>query len=99
MDEKRNLGVVLGYPTLKNYDYGKGKIDTQQLELMFTILVDCIDHVFEGDKIYPAKDSTKRLIATKLLFLIKNFKYCINYNLIILNWWDTFMSGDATLTK
>jgi hypothetical protein len=60
LDEKRNLGIVLGYPTLKNYDYGKGKIDTQQIELMFTILVDCIDHVFEGDKIYPAKDSTKK---------------------------------------
>ena len=60
LDEKRNLGVVLGYPTLKNYDYGKGKIDTQQIEMMFTILVDCIDHVFEGDKIYPAKDSTKK---------------------------------------
>ena len=62
LDEARKLGIVLTYPTLKNYDYNNSKIDTQQVELMFTILIDCIDHVFEGEKIYPAKDSTKKEI-------------------------------------
>lgn len=60
LDEKRNLGIVFKYPTLKNYDYNKGKIDLQQLDVMFKILIDCVDHIFEGDKIYPAKDSTTK---------------------------------------
>jgi hypothetical protein len=58
VDEKRNLGLVLRYPTLNNYDVGKG-IETLEIDKVFTILIDCIDHIFEGEKIYPAKDSTK----------------------------------------
>lgn len=58
IDEKRQLGVVLKYPTLKNYDVGKG-LDNVSVEKTFDILIDCIDHIYEGDKIYPAKDSTK----------------------------------------
>ena len=26
---------------------------------IFDLMVSCIDHIYEGDKIYPAKDSTK----------------------------------------
>jgi hypothetical protein len=59
IDDKRNLGVVLKYPTLKNYDIGKG-IDSMEIENIFGILIDCIDHIFEGDKIYPAKDVSKQ---------------------------------------
>jgi hypothetical protein len=60
IDEKRNLGIVLRYPTLKNYDYVSSKVvDTNEMDNVFSILIDCIDHIFEGDKIYPAKDSTK----------------------------------------
>lgn len=59
IDEKRNLGLVLKYPTLKNYDFGK-EVTKAEIEKVFNVLVDCIDHVFEGEKIYPAKDSTKQ---------------------------------------
>jgi len=59
IDEKRNLGMVLKYPTLKNYEYGKKNMELDQV---FEILGDCIDHVFEGEKVYPAKDSTKQEI-------------------------------------
>ena len=27
---------------------------------MFKVIVDCIDHIYEGDKTYPTKDSTKQ---------------------------------------
>jgi hypothetical protein len=61
IDEKRNLGVVLKYPTLKNYDFLSSKVvDTNEMDKVFNILIDSIDHVFEGDKIYPAKDSSKQ---------------------------------------
>lgn len=58
IDEKKNLGIVLKYPTLKNYDLGKG-VDSMQLETIFNILIDCVDHIFEGDKIYSSKDTSK----------------------------------------
>lgn len=58
IDEKRNLGVVLRYPTLKNYDIGTG-VKNYEIEEVFSVLIDCIDHIFEGDKIYPSKDTTK----------------------------------------
>lgn len=58
IDEKRNLGLVLKYPTLKNYEVGKG-MDKMELQTIFNILIDCVDHIFEGEKIYSSKDSTK----------------------------------------
>ena len=58
IDPNKNLGLVLRYPTLKNYEVGKN-INNVQIESIFSILIDCIDHIFEGDKIYPAKDTTK----------------------------------------
>lgn len=59
VDENRNLGIVLKYPTLKNYDFSSKSVDTNDMDKVFNILIDSIDHVFEGDKVYPAKDSTK----------------------------------------
>ncbi len=59
LDTQRNLGLVLKYPTLKNYDIGRG-LDNIEIDKVFNILIDCIDPVFEGDKIYPAKDTSKQ---------------------------------------
>ena len=59
LDTQRNLGLVLKYPTLKNYDVGRG-LDNIEVDKVFNILIDCIDHIFEGDKIYPAKDTSKQ---------------------------------------
>jgi hypothetical protein len=58
IDEDRKLGIVFKYPTLKNYNVGKG-IENIQLEKVFDVIIDCIDHIFDGDKIYPAKDTSK----------------------------------------
>ena len=58
VDEKRNLGIVLNYPSLEitkaGFDVNKTDVDT-----MFNVITSCIDHIFEGEKTYPAKDSTK----------------------------------------
>jgi hypothetical protein len=59
LDTQRNLGLVLKYPTLKNYDVGRG-LDNIEIDKVFNILIDCVDHIFEGDKIYPAKDTSKQ---------------------------------------
>ena len=59
LESERNLGIVLKYPTLKNYDVGRG-LDNIEIDKVFNILIDCIDHIFEEDKIYPAKDTSKQ---------------------------------------
>lgn len=57
IDEKRNLGVVFNYPTLSTYDISKD-IDTINTEDVFNLIYSCVNHIYEGDKIYPGKDST-----------------------------------------
>lgn len=61
IDKKRNLGLVLKYPTLSTYVVGSmgivgEEVNTKNFETIFSILVECVDHIFEGEKIYPAKD-------------------------------------------
>ena len=60
VDEKRNLGVVLKYPTMNVLK--SGTMENATIEQIFEVLGDCVDHIYEGDKIYPAKDSTPQEI-------------------------------------
>jgi hypothetical protein len=63
IDESRNLGIVLKYPTLKSYKNSKSLL-TSNVNNVFDILLDCIDHIFDGEKIYNAKDSTKEELTS-----------------------------------
>lgn len=63
IDESRNLGVVLTYPTLKSYKNTQ-LLEEGKLEAIFDILIDCIDHIFEGEKVYNPKDSTREEITS-----------------------------------
>ena len=58
VDETRNLGLVLNYPTLNISQAGFDMNDTN-IDAVFDVIISSIDHIYEGDKIYPAKDSTK----------------------------------------
>ncbi len=58
IDEKRQLGLVLNYPSLEMTKAGFN-VDKATVDTMFHVVSSCIDHIFEGDKTYPAKDSTK----------------------------------------
>ena len=60
VDENRNLGVVLKYPTMNVLK--SGTMENATIEQIFEVLGDCVDHIFEGDKIYPSKDSTPQEI-------------------------------------
>ena len=64
IDDKRKLGVVLKYPSLSLFknpkDIGKSP------EEAFKLVVNCIDHIFEGEKVYPAKDSTEKELTSFL---------------------------------
>ena len=56
VDENRKLGVVLKYPTMNVLK--SGTMENATVEQIFDVLADCVDHIYEGDKIYPSKDST-----------------------------------------
>jgi len=58
LDDTRKLGIVLKYPTLQMTKAGFN-INEKDIDKTFDILTSCIDHVFEGEKIYSAKDNTK----------------------------------------
>lgn len=57
IDKDKNLGVVLKYPSLALL-HGQEDVDTASIETVFNTLLKCVDHIFEGEKIYPGKDST-----------------------------------------
>ena len=61
VDESRKLGVVMKYPTMGILKSGTN-IDNANMDTIFTMLTTCVDHIFEGEKIYPAKDSTPQEI-------------------------------------
>ena len=58
IDENRKLGVVFNYPTLEMTKAGFN-VDETDINTLFDIMITSIDHIYEGEKIYPAKDSTK----------------------------------------
>ena len=59
LPEKRNLGLVLNYPSLGITKAGFD-VDKTDADSMFNVICSCIDHIYEGEKIYPAKDSTQK---------------------------------------
>ena len=57
IDESRNLGIVMRYPTLKLVPMGIDR--NMNADKIFDLMISCIDHIYEGDKVYPAKDSSR----------------------------------------
>jgi len=64
VDDKRKLGIVLKYPSLSIFKNPTSI--SEKPEEAFKLVVNCIDHIFEGDKIYPAKDSTEKELTSFL---------------------------------
>ena len=58
IDENRKLGIVFNYPTLEMTKAGF-YVDDTNVDTLFDIMSLSINHIYEGDKIYPSKDSTK----------------------------------------
>ena len=58
IDENRKLGIVFNYPTLEMTKAGFNVTDTD-IDSLFEIMANSINHIYEGDKIYPSIDSTK----------------------------------------
>ena len=58
LDESRNLGVVFAYPTM-GVTQVTNDITNAKTEEIFEIIYSCVDHIFEGEKIYPGKDTSR----------------------------------------
>ena len=65
IDEKRELGLVLNYPSLGITKAGFD-VNKENVETMFKVVANCIDHIYEGEKTYPAKESTQKELITFL---------------------------------
>ena len=61
LDEERKLGVVFKYPSLSILDVNNIK-DAENIKTkdLFKMIQTCIDHIYEGEKIYPAKETTEK---------------------------------------
>lgn len=58
IDEAKNIGLVMKYPTIDSVDPAVSA-KTQQTEKLFDIIINSIDTIFEGDKVMAATDYTK----------------------------------------
>ena len=59
IDDERKLGVVLKYPTLRDID-GDTLTGDITIEKTYKMIANSIEQIYEGDKVYLAKDSTKK---------------------------------------
>lgn len=58
LDKSRNLGVVFAYPTM-DVTMVATDITNAKTKDVFEIIYSCVDHIFEGEKVYPAKETSR----------------------------------------
>jgi hypothetical protein len=54
-----NLGVVLRYPNM-TLQAKLESMDTNEVEKIFTTVVECIDYIYDNENTYPNKDHTRK---------------------------------------
>ena len=61
LDEKRKLGVIMKYPDMKVL-YDTQGVKSLKYEDIINLIIGCVDYIYEGEKTYPTKDSTREEI-------------------------------------
>ena len=61
IDDKKQLGIVLSYPSVALFK--NVNLIGNTVKDVFELIVQCVDHIFEGEKIYPAKDMKEKEIT------------------------------------
>lgn len=55
-----DLGIILHHPTVKeSAKYPIGTSAAEKLDILLELAVDCLDTIFDADKMYPAKEHTR----------------------------------------
>jgi hypothetical protein len=62
------MGMVLKYPTFSVVN--KMDVNSEDMEQILDIIINCIDYIYDDDQIYYAKDSNKK----ELLEFVENMK-------------------------
>ena len=75
---ENNLGMVFKYPSFETLQ--KYKNDSNEIEMILKMIIDCIDYIYDAEQIYYAKDSTEEelrefieSLQTKQLEKVKTF--------------------------
>ena len=58
LDEKRKLGVIMKYPNMKVL-YDTQGVKSLKYEDIISLVIGCVDYIYEGEKNYPTKESTR----------------------------------------
>ena len=57
LDESRKLGVVMKYPNMKVLYTTQG-VKSLKYEDIISMIIGCVDYIYDGEKNYPASEST-----------------------------------------
>ena len=58
IDEKRNLGIIMKYPTIDTVEVGT-KVKDLKTGQLFDMIAACVHEIYEGEKVHSAKDYKK----------------------------------------
>jgi hypothetical protein len=60
IDEEKQIGIVLKYPTIVLADKMQKADSKNQMEVIIEVVCQCIDYIFDAENTYPASESTKQ---------------------------------------
>ena len=59
-----DVGVKMKYPSLDTLKKLESNIDSQDVDSVINIAVDCIDYVYDAEEVFPAKDQSRDELVT-----------------------------------
>jgi len=58
-----NVGVKMKYPGLSLFDKMK-KLEGNEVDMIFDVIIECIDSIYDEDTVYPASEQSKEELET-----------------------------------
>ena len=58
IDEEKNIGIIMKYPTIDSVDTSK-TLKGMRTEQLFDMIATCMHEIYEGDKVHNVKDYSK----------------------------------------
>ena len=58
IDEEKNIGIIMKYPTIDSVDTSK-TLKGMRTEQLFDMIATCMHEIYEGDKVHSVKDYSK----------------------------------------
>ena len=58
IDEEKNIGIIMKYPTIDSVDTSKN-VQNMRTEQLFEMIASCMHEIYEGDKVHNVNDYSK----------------------------------------